>query len=108
MCYILKYVSWVVASARWTDVSPRVAVTQVSVFNYRLESNICSCFIENIWKFCIKSPNQFLMTFSGLVSLALPILAQSVLLLWLVSISDEGTLPEITLLPASPYFLKLI
>ena len=37
------------------------------------------------------------MTCFGLGPLALPVLAQSGFLLWLVSISDEGSFPEITL-----------
>ena len=41
------------------SLSPRVAVTQLSVFNCRLESNICACFIENSWKIRIKCPNWF-------------------------------------------------
>ena len=43
----------------------------------------------------------FLVTFSGLHSLALPVLAHSGIRLWLVSISDEGSLPEIALSGAS-------
>ena len=41
------------------------------------------------------------MTYLGLDSLALPVLAHSSFRLWLVSISDEGLLPEITLSDAS-------
>ena len=33
--------------------------TQLSVFNCRLESNICARYIENSWKFRIKCPNLF-------------------------------------------------
>ena len=36
-----------------------VAVTQLSVFNCRLESNICALFIENSLLFRIKCPNYF-------------------------------------------------
>ena len=42
-----------------------------------------------------------LVTYLGLHSLALPVLAHSGILLWLVIISDEGSLPEITLSDAS-------
>ena len=37
------------------------------------------------------------MTYLGLDSLALPVLAHSGVWLWLVGISDEGSLPEIPL-----------
>ena len=37
------------------------------------------------------------MSYLGLDTLALPVLAHSGFLLWLVSISDEWSLPEITL-----------
>ena len=43
----------------------------------------------------------FVLTYLGLDSLAFPVLAHSSVRLWLVSISDEGSLPEITLLGAS-------
>ena len=43
----------------------------------------------------------FLVTYLGLHSLALPVLAHSGIRLWLVSISDEGSLPEIALSDAS-------
>ena len=39
----------------------------------------------------------FLVSYLGLHSLALPVLAHSGISLWLVSISDEGSLPEIAL-----------
>ena len=42
-----------------------------------------------------------LVTYLGLYSLALPVLAHSSLWLWLVSISDEGSLHEIALSSAS-------
>ena len=45
-----------VTSARWTGLSPRVAVTRLSVFHCRLESNMSTCFIENSWKFRIYCP----------------------------------------------------
>ena len=45
----------------------------------------------------------FPMTYSGLHSMTLPVLAHSGFLLWLVSISDEGSSPEITLPDASIY-----
>ena len=41
------------------------------------------------------------LIFLGLHSLALPVLAHSGIWLWLVSISDEGSLPEIALSGAS-------
>ena len=41
------------------------------------------------------------MAYLGLYSLALPALAHSGIWLWLVSISDEGSLPEITLSDAT-------
>ena len=41
------------------------------------------------------------MTYKSLDSLALPVLAYSGIWLWPVSISDEGSLPEITLSDAS-------
>ena len=43
----------------------------------------------------------FLVTYLGLRSLALPVMAHSGFRLWLVSISDEGSLPEIALSGAS-------
>ena len=43
----------------------------------------------------------FLVTYLGLYTLALPVLAHSGIWLWLVSISDEGSLPEIALSDAS-------
>ena len=43
----------------------------------------------------------FLVTYLGLHSLALPVLAHSGICLWLVSISDEGSLPKIALSDAS-------
>ena len=43
----------------------------------------------------------FLVTYLGLHSLASPVLAHSAFCLWLVSISDEGSLPEIALSGAS-------
>ena len=43
----------------------------------------------------------FLVTYLGLHILALPVLAHSVIGFWLVSISDEGSLPEIALSGAS-------
>ena len=43
----------------------------------------------------------FLVTYLGLHSLALPVLAHSGIRRWLVSISDEGSLPEIALSDAS-------
>ena len=43
----------------------------------------------------------FLVTYLGLHSLALPVLAHSGICLWLVSISDEGSLHEIALSDAS-------
>ena len=43
----------------------------------------------------------FLVTYLGLHTLALPVLAHSVILLWLISISDEGSLPDIALSGAS-------
>ena len=48
---------------------------QLSVFNCRLESNICALFIENSWKFRIKKSklHLFLVTYLGLHSLALPV-----------------------------------
>ena len=42
-----------------------------------------------------------LMTYLGLDSLVLPVLAHSGFCLWLVSISNEGSLPEITLSDSS-------
>ena len=43
----------------------------------------------------------FLVTYLGLHSLALPVLAHSGIWLWFVSIFDEGSLPEIALSGAS-------
>ena len=43
----------------------------------------------------------FLATYLGLYSLVLSVLAHFTFRLWLVSISDEGSLPEITLSGAS-------
>ena len=43
----------------------------------------------------------FLVTYLGLHSLALPVLSHSGICLWLVSISDEGSIPEIALSGAS-------
>ena len=45
----------------------------------------------------------FLMTYLGLDSMTLPILAHSGFLLWLVSICDDGSSPEIMLPDASIY-----
>ena len=49
-------------------------------------------------KHCTIQTNR---SFLGLNSLALPVLAHSRFLLWLVSISDDGSLPEMTLSDAS-------
>ena len=43
----------------------------------------------------------FLVTYVGLHSMALPVLAHSGSGIWFVSISEEGSLPEITLSGAS-------
>ena len=50
----------------------------------------------------------FLVTYLGLYSLALPVLAHSSVRLWLVSISDEGSLPEIALSGASKLTLRYL
>ena len=45
----------------------------------------------------------FLVTYLGLYSLALPVLTHFTFRLWLVSISDDGSLPEIALSGASKF-----
>ena len=42
------------------SLSARVAVTQLSVLNCRLESNICACFIEHSCKLRMIRPNGFI------------------------------------------------
>ena len=44
---------------RGRKISPRVAVTKLSVFNRRFESIVCAWFIDNSWRFRIKFTNYF-------------------------------------------------
>ena len=87
---------------RFVPESSCYSVVFVSLHTY---SNIFTCFIENrpsreIPKVMSKS-TLFLATYLGLDSLALPVLAHSRFCLLLLSISDEDSLPEITLSYAS-------
>ena len=83
------------SSSRSTSISDR-SEARVMVKSWKW-------FIENSWRFRIKL-HLFLVTYLGPHSLALPVLAHLT-----VSISDEGSLPEIALsdasISASTYFL---
>ena len=70
----------------------------ISGFYCRLESNTCTCFIENSWKFWIWCPNYFLFVWPNRPWLiGFTCFGSFLFWLWLVSISGEGSLPKMTL-----------
>ena len=99
--YLIMYPEWLSLLGGHVGLSPRLAVTQLSVFNCRFESNTSACFIENSRKFRIKCPNYFLCLLIYEVLTQWNYLFWFIPGFWLVNFFDEGSLPGITLSHAS-------
>ena len=98
--YCWAICEFAVMSHMWSQ-KHDIAVTSLWCFYYDLT------FVTCLWYHCDIVVIS-LLDWVGLHSLALPVLAHSGIWLWLVSISDEGSLPEIALSGASKLALTYL